>query len=289
LKRYLSNQEIEAKGPSSLKLAANKVKRNVWPLVVGVIVVVAGGVIAFLATREQPKSTVKDPGPQPPVLATNPPPVEDTAGRKAAEWYGAWIKLTEVLDFDDWKAGDAGLAERANKHLTALKAEAPLRQPDVYDWFDRQTSKVETQAGRLGGGGEEKRAAAARIVGWCDTILAAAKNVDFLKRQADGAGKLRADAARVANYKGSFTLKIFVGPFAEVSKVTRNGKDVALSQRATPLILGNLEIGDFEIELTHPQLGKKVEKLGEAQLKDGRAYQLSGRFQDPKLRMTELP
>src|SRR5436190_1217371 len=41
LKRYLSNQEIEAKGPSSLKIAAGKVKRNVWPLVVTMIVLVA--------------------------------------------------------------------------------------------------------------------------------------------------------------------------------------------------------------------------------------------------------
>jgi len=252
-------------------------------------VVVAGGVIAFLVTRPHKKVVVNDPKPLPPVVINTPPPVEDTAGRKAAEWYTAWIKLTESLDFDDWKAGDALLVDHANKHLLALKAEAPLRQSDVYDWFDRQTTKAENQVGRLSGGGEEKRGNAARLVAWYDTILGAAKGVDFLKRQMDSAGKLRADAARIASYKGSFTLRIFVGPYAEVTRLTRNGKDVPLSQRVTPLTLSGLEIGDFEIELTHPTLGRKVETVGEKQLKDGKSYQVSGRFQDAKLRVTELP
>jgi len=290
LKRYLTNQEIEAKGPSSLKLAAKSVKRNVWPLVVGALVIVAGGAIAFLATRPPVKVMIENPKPpMVPVVNTNPPPTEDAAVRKSAEWYAAWIKLAESMDFDDWKAGDAGLVQRVNQHLLTLKAEAPLRQSDVYDWFDRQTSKAENLVGRLGGGGEEKRGSAARLVAWYDMIQGAAKGVDFLKRQMDSASKLRGTAARVADYKGSFTLKIFVGPYAELTKLTRNGKDIPLSQRATPLIVGGLEIGDFELELSHPQLGKKVEKISEKQLKDGKAYQVSGRFQDAKLRVTELP
>src|SRR5579862_1454721 len=290
LKRYLSNQEIEAKGPSSLKMAAKSVKRNVWPLIVGVIVLVAGGVIAFLATRKQPEVVISTPPPPPPPVVVTTPPVEDTSGKKAAEWYTAWIKLTESLDYDDWKAGDGGLVDRVNKQLLTLKTDAPLRQPDVYDWFDRQITKAETTLSRVvAGGGEEKRGAAARMVAWFDMIQGAAKGVDFLKRQVDSVGKSRAEAARIANYKGSFTLKIFIGPYAEVTKVTRNGKDVPISQRVTPLLLGGLEIGDFEIELSHPQLGKKVVTIPEKQLKDGKGYQISGRFQDAKLRVAELP
>jgi predicted Ser/Thr protein kinase len=289
LKRFLTNQEIEAKGPSSLKLAAKRVKRNVWPLVVTAIVLVAGGVIGFMAMRPQPKPVVVE---KPPPVNPNPNVViapEDTAGKKAAEWYAEWIKLSEALDYDEWKPGEAGLAARVNKHLLTLKADAPLRQPDVYDWFDRQTNKVETQVGRLGGAGEEKRSTASHIVAWVDMIQAAGKGVDYLKRPIDGATKPRADAARIANYKGSFTLKIFVGPYAEITKLTRNGKDVPLSQKVTPLTLGGLEIGDFEIELTHPTLGKRVEKISEKQLKDGKSFQISGRIQDAKLRVTELP
>jgi hypothetical protein len=238
------------------------------------------------------------PGPKPVVIET-PPKVdpnpnvviapEATAGRKAAEWYAEWIKLAEALDYDEWKPGDAGLAVRVNKHLLTLKADAPLRQPDVYDWFDRQTNRVETQVGRLTGGGEEKRSTASQIVAWYDMVQTAGKGVDFLKRQIDAAAKPRADAARIANYKGSFSLRVIVGPFAELTKLTRNGKDVPVPQRVTPLVLGGLEIGDYEVEFTHPQLGKKTEKISEKQLKDGKTYQISGRLQDAKLRVTELP
>src|SRR5579862_7532013 len=92
LKRYLTNQEIEAKGPSSLKLAAKRVKRNPWPMILGVVVLAAGGVIAFLVTRPPVKADHSDPKPSPPpVQVITPPPVEDTAGRKAAEWYSGWI------------------------------------------------------------------------------------------------------------------------------------------------------------------------------------------------------
>jgi serine/threonine protein kinase len=290
IKRYLTNQEIEAKGPSSLKLAAKKVRRNVWPVVVTVLVLVAGGVIAFQATRKPPVPAVviKDPPPvQNPV--TNPiPPPEDTAGRKAAEWYTAWRKLAESLDFDDWKAGDATLAERVNGHLVALKASAPLREGDIYDWFDRQVGRADTQMGRLGGG-DEKRATAARVVAWCDVVQASTKGQSFVKKHVDTAARIRGDAARIANYKGSFSLRMIVGPFAELTKLTRNGKDVPVPQRVTPLVLGGLEIGDYEVEFTHPQLGKKTEKISEKQLKDGKTYQISGRLQDARLRVTELP
>jgi len=290
IKRDLTNQEIEAKGPSSLKLAAKKVKGNIWPLIVAAVVLVAGGAIGFLALRKPPAPVVviKDPPPvQNPLINPTPPP-EDTAGRKAAEWYTAWLKLAESLDYDDWKAGDTTLAERANGHLVALKANAPLREGDIYDWFDRQVGRAETQMGRLGGG-EERRVTAARIVAWCDVLQAATKGLTFIKKHIDAAAKIRGDAARIANYKGSFALRVIVGPFAEMTKLTRNGKDVPVPQRLTPLLLGGLEIGDYEVEFTHPQLGRKTEKISEKQLKDGKTYQISGRFQDAKLRVTELP
>jgi hypothetical protein len=63
------------------------------------------------------------------------PPVEDSAAKAAAAWYSAWVALSESLDYDFWKAGDATLAPRMNKHLQAMKAEAPQRDTDVKLWF----------------------------------------------------------------------------------------------------------------------------------------------------------
>ncbi len=292
LKRHLSNQEVEARSPSSIKLAARQMKRNVWPLVAGLAVLLAGGVTAAVLLKKPPP--VQPPPAQPAVVVNPAPvpapvavPVEDKAAKKEAAWRNAWLEVRDLLDHDDWKPGDATLAERARKLLASLNTEAPLREPDVRDWCSNQADKAETRLSRLSGGIEEKRAAAAHIVGWCDTFAAAGKGVEALKRTMDSVAKTRAEAAKIADYKGSFTLRVIVGPYAEVTKFKRGGKDVPLAQRATPLVVANLEIGDYEIELAHPQLGKKSVKLAAAQLKDGRAVLLSGRLQDPQLRVTE--
>lgn len=289
LKRYLTNQEIEAKGPSSLKIAAKKVKRNVWPLLVGAIVLVAGGVIAYLVTRKPPAPpppvVIKEPPPPPVVIKETPP--EDTAGRKAAEWFNAWGNLAEALDFDFWKPGDAALSTRVNKHLQAMKAEAPNRETDVKFWFNTETNKAEDVLRDLKNNRDP--GAASHLVGWCETAVAGIRGVDSLKRYGDSIQKTHDAAVVIANYKGSVTLKILVGPFAEVTRLTTGGKDFPLKQKATPMMIGPIEIADLEVEFTHPQFGKKTEKIAASQLKDGKVYELTGRFQDGKLRLKELP
>ncbi|MBI3857465.1 MAG: serine/threonine protein kinase [Planctomycetes bacterium] len=297
LKRYLTNQDIEAKGPSSLKLAAKQVKRNIWPVVVGLIVLAAGGVIAWLATRPQPKPIpppppvviVKDPSP----VVVKDPPVEDPnvriaaeAAKKAQEWYNAWGPLSEALDYDTWKPGDATLGVRVQKHLLAMKADAPNRDTDIKLWFQLQTGKTDDVVRDLRN--TKDAAVAGRLVGWCGTILAALKDVDSLKRYADQVQKARDAAVPIANYKGSVTLKILVGPFAEITKLTSGGKDVVIKQRLTPAMIGPVEIGDIEVEFTHGST-KKLEKIPAAQLKDGRIYQITGRMQDARLKVVELP
>jgi hypothetical protein len=291
LKRYLSNQEIEAKGPSSLKLAAKKAKKNIWPLVVGVIVVVAGGAIAYLALKKPPPppAVVKDPADTkpPPVVVVKDPPSEDPAAKAAVAWWNAWGGLAEALEFDFWKAGDAALPARVNKHLLALKSDAPARETDIRLWFNGQTGKADDELRAVRN--SKDAGAAGKLVSWCDTVLASLKDVDFLKRSAESAQKTREAAAQIANYKGSFTLKVFVGPFGEITKLSSSGKELPLKQRITPLMIGPIEIGDVEVEISHPQLGKKVVKIPAAQLKDGKTYQVSGNMQDAKLRTSELP
>jgi predicted Ser/Thr protein kinase len=292
LKRYLSNQEIEARGPSSLKIAAKKVKRNLWPVVVVTILVAAGGIIAYLMTHKpkapDPVVVVKEPPPTTKEPVKEPPP-EDTASKKAAEWYSAWYKLAQELDYDDWKPGDASLASRINQHLQSIKSEAPLHQPDIHDWFDRQTTKAETNFARLSGSAPEKRVAASRIVAWYDAVMAAAKGIDFLKKEMEGANKVRAEVNQVANYKGSFSLRILMFPFAEVKRLTTGGKDFPLKQRITPTVIGGIEIGDIEVELSHPQFGTRIQKIPSSELKDGKTYLISGDLEHGKIRCAELP
>ena len=166
--------------------------------------------------------------------------------------------------------------------------DAPYREGEVISWFTEQVEKAESSLQNIPTGMEERRATASKIVGWCDTILAAGKGLDSIQQATDPA-PIRARAAQIADFKGSFTLQILVGPYAEVTKLVRNDKDVPLAQRFTPLVVGNLEIGDYVIELSHPQHGKKVERLAAKDLKNGKAYLLSGRIQDGKLKVGELP
>jgi len=287
LKRYLSNQEVEAKGPSSLKLVAKQAKRNVWPIVVGAVVVVAGGAIAWLVTRPQPKPV--EPPPvvikEPPTVIKEPPP-EDVAGKKAQAWFAAWGTLAEALDYDFWKPGDATLGDRVKTHLQALKADAPARDTAVRLWFQLQTGKADDALRDVRSSRDV--AAAGKLVGWCTTVATALTDVELLKRYAEQIQKTRDAAATIANYKGSVTLKILVLPYAEVTRLTTGGKEFALKQRTTPLMIGQIEVSDLEVEFTHGQ-NKRVEKIPASQLKDGKTYQITGRMQDAKLKVVELP
>jgi len=286
LKRYLSNQEIEAKGPSSLRIAANKAKRNVWPILVALLVVIGGGTIAWLTLKPKPPVIViKDP-PKDPNGGIKDPPPEDVAGKKAAEWFNAWSSLAESLDFDFWKPGDATLADRINKHIVAMKADAPNREGDARFWFGKQIDKAEDALKDVRN--SRDAATAGRLVVWCDTFMGSVKGIDFLKRYAEQSQKTRDAAALIANYKGSVTLKILVGPFAEITRLTTGGKDFPLKQRVTPLMIGGIEIGDVEVEFTHPTLGKKVEKIPGSKLKDGKIYEVTGTLKSA-LRVKELP
>src|SRR4030095_10715060 len=181
---------------------------------------------------------------------------------------------------------DATLGERVKKHLQALKSDAPQRDTDVRLWFQLQTGKADDALRDVRGNRDV--AAAGKLVGWCATILGALTEVEALKRYSDQVQKTRDAAATIANYKGSVTLKIIVLPYAEITRLTTGGKEFALKQRATAIMLGQIEISELEVEFTNGQT-KRVEKIPASQLKDGKTYQITGRMQDAKLKVLELP
>jgi hypothetical protein len=275
-------------------MAARKVRRNVWPIVAGALLLVIGGIIALFFQRPDPESPTAvgpPPGPPAPPAAPPEPGAEESAAGRAEAWYGEWQKVRAPLEFDDWKAGDAGLPARVAAHLGRLAAEAPRRVSEVSDWFEAQAAKAQAALRGLPADLDQRREAALRLAGWCDAAAAAGGDVPALKTALATAAQVRLNAATISNYRGSFTLRILVGPFAEITRMTRDGKEVPLpAQRFTPIFaLGPLPIGDYELELSHPELGRKVEKIGAAQLKDGKSYRISGHLADPQLAFTPLP
>jgi hypothetical protein len=156
---------------------------------------------------------------------------------------------------------------------------------DETDWIEAQARSVLQQAEALG----KDRERALKMLGWCDALGPALKGAERLKSAAQLLDQARVLAARVAAFRGSVTLKLLVGPWADVVRVTREGRDLALPAKATPLVVPNVEIGELEVELSHPQHGRKVEKIPASKLKDGKTYLLSGRMQDPSLKLEERP
>jgi serine/threonine protein kinase len=296
LKRVLSNQEIAAQGPSSVKLAARKLKRNLWPVLAVAALLVAGGVVAFtmLGKKPEPPPAVKIPEP-PPDLAVKPPdpvvkppdPVPDPAVlalKKEQEWVRTWLEVRRRLDFDDWKADDAALPESARKQLATVATDAPTREQDVTDFLTAQIERADSRLKGLAGTLDERKAGASRVLGWCDALLAALKDAAMFKGRSDEAGRVRAAASKIVSDRGMFSLQVLVGPDAELTKLTKDGAAFPLpAVAASPFRMDRLEIADYELEFTSKSHGKKTEKVLAAQLKDGMVWMLSGHMRNPKL------
>ncbi|HLF95028.1 MAG TPA: hypothetical protein VJB14_16285 [Planctomycetota bacterium] len=212
-----------------------------------------------------------------------PPPPAPTPAEVAAAWSKEWAALRPRIAAGTFKPGEAALVETAGKLLKRLAPEASTRdQVEVAAWI---AAEVEGAKGRVKALSREE---AKRAVAWCETLSAAIAAIDALKAARESLGKVRDDAARIAQYRGSFTLKIGPSPYAEDVRILREGKEILLVQRATPLVAVDLEIGDFTVELAHPDSGKRTVTIPASLLREGKAYVLSGRMKG-ELAVTLLP
>lgn len=212
-----------------------------------------------------------------------PPPPAPTPAELAAAWSKEWAALRPRIAAGSFKPGEAALVETAGRLLKRLASEASTReQIEVAAWI---ALEVEGARGRVKALPREE---AKRAVAWCETLSAATAGIDALRAPREALGQVRADAARVAEYRGSFTLKIGPSPYAEEVRILREGKEIPLAQRATPLVAVDLEIGDFTVELAHPETGKRTVTIPAASLREGKAYVLSGRMKG-ELAVTPLP
>jgi plastocyanin len=63
----------------------------------------------------------------------------------------------------------------------------------------------------------------------------------------------------------------------------------AVTDAAGRFAIADLPPGEYAVDVWHPTLGKRTEKIAAAQLKDGKTYQINGAMKDAKLRVAELP
>lgn len=133
-------------------------------------------------------------------------------------------------------------------------------------------------------------AAAAKVVLWCDEAAAPLRGIPAGEKLLADLAALRSQAAALAAYRGSIRLKISASPYAAVVALRRDGKDIALAERLTPLKLAvPLEIGDLDVELRHPELGRRRAMFPAASFKDGASYVLVADMDKGTLTLSPLP
>jgi hypothetical protein len=198
-----------------------------------------------------------------------------------------WENLRGALGYEAWKPGRAALADQAFALLatTDLATEADR-------WTAAEALRIETllrELRRQPGDPDTKRAPARLALGWCEAVGAAVKALPAFAAAGAAAQKTGVLATAIRDSRGFFRLKIGVSPYATVTRLERDGEEIPLSDRDTPLLVAqDLEIDDYQVELSHPN-GRKNANVFAKDLEAGRTYVLWGNMNSGEFKVSALP
>lgn len=248
LERFLGDQDVLAKLPSLSTLILRRVKRNAWPAALGFVVLLALALGAMVyATR-----------------GTAP---------ASPDWISTFRNERRALEFRAWKPGDAALPSRVQGYLARLSAASSDETREAADWFRKEIelaeNSVELWQSRPKGEWLKLRDVARHAVGWCD---AAGGALAGLKGEFSAlAGRLpplKHSAEVMSAWRGEFTLRIATIPMGALT-LRRGGQEVPLKDREAPLVIPDLEIDDYEIQLATSPEGNFTLALPAKRLRDG--------------------
>jgi hypothetical protein len=188
-----------------------------------------------------------------------------------------WTELKRDLSLERW-AADPEAAEQARRLLAA--AEDPAVPAEAAGRFQADLKSAASALESLRPDAvpaETRKERAGRIAAWAAAVASASRGVEALRPAEAEAAKLRAAATELAGYRGSFRLSIAVAPFARVEKVLCAGRELALGDRDTPLVVATpIEVGELKVVLSHPKHGSREVVVAAAELRAGKAYVLTG-------------
>jgi hypothetical protein len=197
-----------------------------------------------------------------------------------------WNNVRSALTYEGWKPGRLALVDQS----LALLAATDLKEWAT--WVAAEIGRVELKLRDLrkeAGDLDSKRPAARQAAEWCDAVFAALRGIPAVQAVSVAASRAGALAASIRDSRGHFRLKIGVNPWATVSRLQREGEEIALTDRDTPLLVPQeLEIDDYSVELTHPN-GRKVARISAKSLEPGRTYVLWGDMNGDRFEVSELP
>jgi len=263
LERFLASQDVLARPPSLSRRTLARLKRNSWPAFVGAVLLIAG-ISGFL------------------ILART----KETASTAGADWTATFREERRPLEYREWKAGDTRAGARVHELLGGLGSLPPESAHEAADWMRKEIelaeNALELWTSRPRSEWSKLRGPASRAVGWCAAAGAATKGVggEFQALEAR-LGELRRGCDRLARWRGEFTLRIAVVPFGELTSLKHAGQDLPLKDRETPLVLTELEIDDYEMDLQSTSQPPLHFVIPAARLREGVTTTLVGDLRKP--------
>lgn len=260
IQRYLAGGPVEARAPGSIHVLARKAKRHGWPIAAGAALLLAIGAASFVVLRPSA------PGPNPKNGAA-----ADEKAKREETWLRRWKELRDRIAFSEWNASDASIGPVLREHLARMAQDVSVGEADdVERWLDDQIEKARESPDRD------------RAVAWGDLLARTAETIPALAKIRSRAQQIAATPPNAPGPAGTFTLKIAPAPYARVERIRCKDRELPLTQRDTPLVLRDLEIGDYAIELSHPTLGRSTLEIPADRMKDGGTYRVGGPVQQPR-------
>jgi hypothetical protein len=262
LERFLANQDVRARPPSFSRRVLVRLKRHLVPAALGAILLGALGIA--LLTRGGPP-----------------------AAAEGSEWLTSFRAERRALEYREWKAQDPAATDAIHHLLDRLDDQPADSSREAADWLRKEIelaeNALELWMTRPRSEWSKVKDPAARAFGWCDAVKAAIghRKGEFVALSGR-LEELRRGAERLARWRGEFTLRVAVVPFGEINALKRGGQAVLLKDRETPLVLPELEIGDYEIDLSSAGQPPVHFAIPADRLRDGVTSTLVGDLRKPE-------
>jgi hypothetical protein len=213
-------------------------------------------------------------------------PAEVREGRE--KWKDAWQALKADLSFNTWKPGqNPQLAESAAAHLKEIEAKqirTETVETLVTRWFSDEARDVQREVERIKddpSSWTRNKEKVLKAQTWCDQMAIVAGGADVLKGPAAALQQIRDMATPITGFKGTFSLSVTVGPWAEIVelKSSEGALDIPRDvSRNTPTRLTEVKVADYKLILKHPEHGTvEVPLTG---IEAGKSYVVTGLMSD---------
>lgn len=267
VEKYLRDETVSVRVPGSFTRAFRRIRQNPWPTVALVTILLAGGIVAGVVSMER-----------------------KTAPRESQASFPREISFAEF---------DSALPELIGESRAVLDE---MSDAVALDWIRDEVDEIPGQVWPKPGW-LDRKPEAIRIREWCGALLEIIRE----KGAAYAGVREQLEEARnrflaVAQYRGTVTLRIFITPFALLRDFSigderwlEDGKPVDAAFRttgeglSTPLILEGVEIGDYTLVLTHPDLGEHTIRVAGENLENGQDCLVAGSLDQPGSIRLRLP